>query len=419
MRKRRLAVKSRRALLLALSMLPCAAQDASQRFQTLYSFSGTPDGSDPDSVPALAIGTGGVVYGITALGGDYGSGTAYSLTPPALPGGAWTEAVLHSFGGPTDGALPYSGLAFGSDGFLYGTTEGGGAYGHGTVFSLAPPSVPGEAWTETVVYSFGERAHDGSQPYGTPVFGPHGVLYGTTTTGGPNVCSQGSCGTVFALAPPAAPDGAWTEAILYTFGATGDGYHPASSLLIGHDGSLYGNTVLGGAGSGGTVFRLTPPPSSGGEWAESILLSFGSGGYPIGDLRVGVGPVLYGTTQSSVYSLTPPATAGGSWTYAALAADLPLLFGGVALDKRTGRLYGTTFYGGSENLGSIFMLAPPASPGGAWTDTPIHSFTGSDGSYPVEGMLLSDGVLYGTTASDGVVCSGVGCGTVFSFVLAP
>jgi hypothetical protein len=62
-----------------------------------------------------------------------------------------------------------------------------------------------------------------------------------------------------------------------------------------------------------------------------------------------------------------------------------------------------------ENLGSIFVLVPPAAPGGAWTNTTLHSFTAKGGSLPVEGLLPSNGVLYGTTQQN----ARVGCGTVF------
>ena len=412
------------ALFLALAILPCAtAQKASRPFEYLYRFAGAPDASDPDLVPPLAIGTGGVIYGVTNYGGTYNSGAVYSLTPPALPGGAWTEAVLHGFGAPGDGSLASSGLALGNDGILYGTTAAGGAYGNGTVFSLAPPLAVGGAWTETVLYSLGERADDGAQPYGTPALGEHGVLYATTTKGGPNVCSQGNCGTVFSLTPPSSPGGAWTESILYAFRALDDGDYPSGTLSIGHDGSLYGTTLLGGESGFGTAFRLAPPSSPDGEWTETILHSFGGGQDgtgPAGNLALGAGPVYYGTTQSTVYSLTPPTTTGAPWTYAVLADDLLLTYAGAAVNTGTGALYGATFYGGSKGGGSIFMLVPPATPGGAWTNRTLHSFTRGHGSNPVQSMLLSNGALYGTTpAANTFGGTGKGYGTVFSFVLAP
>ena len=78
-------------------------------------------------------------------------GTVFELTPAA--GGGWTEKVLHSFGNGTDGADPYAGLIFDAAGNLYGTTDEGGTYNHGTVFELTPAG--GGGWTEKVLHSFG------------------------------------------------------------------------------------------------------------------------------------------------------------------------------------------------------------------------------------------------------------------------
>jgi uncharacterized repeat protein (TIGR03803 family) len=88
----------------------------------------------------VAIGAGGVLYGTTQRGGTANNGTVFSLTPPAVPGGIWAEAVLHSFiGGPSDGERPHARLVVDSTGLLYGTTYNGGAdLQPGAVFSLTP-----------------------------------------------------------------------------------------------------------------------------------------------------------------------------------------------------------------------------------------------------------------------------------------
>ena len=68
----------------------------------------------------------------------------FSLTPPASPGGAWTETVLHGFAGGHDGSYP-TGIVIGPDA-LYGTTSdfyGNYPSGAGTVFSLKPPASAG------------------------------------------------------------------------------------------------------------------------------------------------------------------------------------------------------------------------------------------------------------------------------------
>jgi hypothetical protein len=106
----------------------------------LYSFTGqNGDGAYPFG--PVVLGKNGVLYGTTEFGGSFGCysfygvsgcGTVFQLTPPATPGGAWTETVLHQFTGQNgDGALPEAPLALGSNGQLYGTTLYGGAGGNG------------------------------------------------------------------------------------------------------------------------------------------------------------------------------------------------------------------------------------------------------------------------------------------------
>jgi uncharacterized repeat protein (TIGR03803 family) len=122
----------------------------------IHTFTNPPDGTTP-SGPLVLDGSGNL-YGTTqsgGSGGDYPLGTVYKLSPNA-GGSGWTETILHSFTGPSnggpDGALPYAGVIVDAAGNLYGTTVWGGASGAGTVFEVMPQ--PGGAWSETVLYSF-------------------------------------------------------------------------------------------------------------------------------------------------------------------------------------------------------------------------------------------------------------------------
>jgi uncharacterized repeat protein (TIGR03803 family) len=131
----------------------------------------------------------GNLYGTTSQGGTGTLGTVFELSP--MPGGDWVENVLHNFSG-TDGIGPYAGLIFDPSGNLYGTTTGGGAYGHGTVFELAHSA--GGTWTEIVLVSF--TGGMGYVPQGGLIFDSAGNLYGTTIDGGVS-----ADGTVFKLTP--------------------------------------------------------------------------------------------------------------------------------------------------------------------------------------------------------------------------
>jgi uncharacterized repeat protein (TIGR03803 family) len=102
--------------------------------KVLHTFNGT-DGAGPRA--SLILDAAGNLYGTTVGGGTYGYGTVFELTP--IAGGGWTERVLHNFNNDgTDGANPYGGLIFDAAGNLYGTTAWGGTYGTGTVFEITP-----------------------------------------------------------------------------------------------------------------------------------------------------------------------------------------------------------------------------------------------------------------------------------------
>jgi uncharacterized repeat protein (TIGR03803 family) len=155
----------------AIALLMCGAYGAAQPpgLTTIYNFSGTSDGGNPHA--PVVIGEGGVLYGTTWSGGAHSLGTVFSVTPPASPGGAWTETVLYSFqGGTGDGASPNSRLVTGSAGVFYGATAGGGM--GGTLFSLTPPASPAGQWTEAVIHFFGATANDATVPNPRPDDGP-------------------------------------------------------------------------------------------------------------------------------------------------------------------------------------------------------------------------------------------------------
>ena len=188
-----------------LAALLCAAhlltqQAAAASPTTIWSFTGTGgDGEYP--LAPLVFDASGNLYGTTSIGGASSSGTVFKLVPP-VGSGNWTESVLYSFGGGSDGSQPNNGAVFGANGALYGTSYNGGTQNYGTVFEVAPPSSGNGPWTHSVLYLF-QGGYDGQNP-GAAVFGPDGALYGTAGGGPPSGrCTRVGCGIVFRLAPPA------------------------------------------------------------------------------------------------------------------------------------------------------------------------------------------------------------------------
>jgi uncharacterized repeat protein (TIGR03803 family) len=264
------------ALMFAGATLAAAAQSET----TLYSFQNDlTDGNYPEA--GLAADSSGALYGTTFLGGagsggGYDVGTVFKLTPPANPGGAWTEGVIFAFSG-ISGESPYCNLLIDQGtGTLYGTTVGGGLYGEGVVFSLTPPTQSGASWTETVLWNFG-GTDDGAGPYAGVIADAQGRLYGTTYSGGKH-----HAGTVYRLSPPAQLGGVWSEHVLHSFawceGGT-DGGSPFAGVVLDNMGHLYGTTMQGGFDnhSNGVAYMLTPPASGNGAWSETILHTFTGG----------------------------------------------------------------------------------------------------------------------------------------------
>lgn len=79
----------------------------------------------------------GNLYGTTDYGGGgCDCGVIYKLAPG--PKGKWTYTVLHTFGIGDDGGVPEGNLVMDSKGNLYGGTILGGTYGQGVIFELTP-----------------------------------------------------------------------------------------------------------------------------------------------------------------------------------------------------------------------------------------------------------------------------------------
>ncbi len=168
-------------------------------FNPLFSFSGGSNGGQPTG---LIVGPNGSLYGGAQGGiqdcgtdGTQYCGLVFNLAPPptfcrtALC--SWNETVPYRFSSDLDGSGAINLTAFDSQGDLYGTTSTGGALGGGTVFELTPSA---DGWTKTTLFSFDPRNVD-SGPAKVLV-GTDGNLYGIS-----NGLDNGTYGVVFQLSP--------------------------------------------------------------------------------------------------------------------------------------------------------------------------------------------------------------------------
>jgi uncharacterized repeat protein (TIGR03803 family) len=379
-------------------LAPPAKQGDPWTETVLHIFQGNTNNDGASPAGGLVIDAAGNLYGTTAYGGTgncvvlgtlMGCGAVFEMSPPATKGGKWTEKVLYSFPTPKQGFVPAGDLVFDSAGNLYGATTFGGGFGTtcnafyqycGAVFELSPPKTKGGKWTEKLLHGF-RSGTDGANPNGGLVLDSKGNVYGTTFGGGNEIgqCGAGGCGTAFELKPPTQKGGAWTEKVLHRFNYnTSDASNPMAGFVMDLKGNLYGTSMSGGPGPGGTVFRLSPSSKKSGTWIETILHGFN------------------GNT-------------GGYDPEGALIFD------------SAGNLYGTTYTGSGESAGgNIFRMKPPILERRTWTLSALHTFTGNpDGNGPTAAPIFDKlGNLYSTTQYGGTAsgCSFTGCGVVFEIL---
>jgi uncharacterized repeat protein (TIGR03803 family) len=318
--------------------------------------------------------------------------------------------VIYSFAGGNDGAYTDTDLVADSAGNLYGTSVEEGKFGGGTVFQVTSSGV------HTVLYNFTGGA-DGGEPYKGVTLDPAGNLYGTAVTGGTGAGCDGGCGVVYKLTNSG---GTWVQSVLHNFTGGNDGSGPGSGLTFDKQGNLYGTTPTGGAKGFGVIYQLKP--SGSGNWKLSVIHTFTGGadglGGSAGRLILDAAGNLYGTCtvggvngSGTVYELS---FRQGQWHLTTLYAfkdqpDGALPYGGLIFD-RAGNLYGTTYYAGANDLGTVYKLTHS---NGTWTETVLYSFKGgADGDDPIS-TLVSDaaGNLYGTTSDGGA--KSCNCGTIF------
>ncbi len=224
--------------------------------------------------------------------------------------------------------------------------------------TLTVTAPSGQSNVLTTLHSF--DGADGAIPVAL-IQATDGNFYGVTASGGASVACAKGCGTIFRITPGG------TLTTLYSFCsqancADGNG---SAGLIQGADGNFYGTTGTGGAGKGGTIFRISPTG-----------------------------------TLTTLYSFCSQANCADGSGPSGL------------VQGADGNFYGTTEDGGSGNSGTVFKITP------AGTLVTLHSFCSqagcTDGSTPRGALIQSaDGNFYGTTNTGGAVLCGGGCGTVF------
>lgn len=291
---------------------------------------------------------------------------------------SYAVSPVAAFGSSTD---LNNGAVMDASGNLYGTTRSGGANNGGEIYEVAAGT-----GAITALASFGSST--GVEPVGTLVLDSEGNLYGVTQSGGAN-----NGGTVFEL-----PAGSNTISVLASFDNT-SGMWPGGGLAIDREGNLYGFTQEGGSNNYGTVYEL--PNGSG---SISVLASFTNSifqpvGAPVPDASGDIfGNARFGGSNDEGCVFEVAAGSGSSTVvasfYSATTGEMPT--GGLVMDSQ-GNLYGATWMGGANYDGAIFEVDPTAQ-----TITTLASFSDSVGEGEAGTLLLDgQGDLFGTTFEGG------------------
>lgn len=362
----------------------------------------------------FAFGTMGVSFAVSNLD----SGTLPAAPPPLTNSFVGPDGIaFHRFsplsdGVNADGANPAAGVAL-INGVLCGTTLNGGAQGAGTAFYMSADG------SNFVAFRAFTNAPDAGSPAGELSVSGNGFF--STSIGG----GSGGVGAVFAGQTNGSVSVLRNFTIVSADNATNSGGASPTALLAFAGGALYGTTTAGGSGANGTIFSLTTNGAT-----FSVLHNFSvlnsqtgtntDGAIPWGGLILS-GDKLYGTASAGgaggsgvVFSigtnganLTTLHSFAPLDTITATNTDGAIPYGGLVLSN--GMLYGTTFAGGSGGRGNIFSLQTNGS-----SFTVLHHFTATDsvtrtntdGASPSAGLILSNNVLYGTASVGGVGAAG-------------
>jgi len=337
----------------------------------------------------------GYLWGATSVGGANGGGTIFKVHMSSAE-----LTTVHDFteGGPASGSQPFGGMALDGAGYLWGTTNKGGAGDFGTLFKVR--TATGEV-TWVMDFTGEEGPCKGGNPQGALVSDGAGSMLGTTY----------EPSTVFKINTTTS---AFTTLHEFVDTAPGRGYRPQSGL-VNSGGGFFLGTAGGGYGGNGMVFKIN---AATGELSTLVNLgihpSTNEGSNPLSGLVADAEGQLWGTTfsggiasQGTVYKVNPQT--GVLTTMSDFGQDG---WQGVAYPERElvgdglGSFWGVTRTGGANSLGTVYKVNEETG-----TLTLVAEFNLQENGYNPSGALMRDdaGNLWGST----MYSSGSTSGSIF------
>jgi uncharacterized repeat protein (TIGR03803 family) len=370
--------------------------DPTGKVTILHHFLMSAGGDGVNPYGGLLLAKDGSFYGTTySAVGVTGSGSNGGVIFRITPSGSYKK--LWTFTGG-EGGLPKAGLMQAKDGYIYGTSIKGG-YLAGAVYRTSTSGTP------TLVHGF-KGTTDGVQPTCVLLQASDGNLYGTTYAGGAS-----GVGTVFKLTT----GGGFSVVHTFKGPVAQDGSNPVGGLIQASDGNLYGTTATGGQYNLGTIYKI----DRAGTYSVFHSFTVTEGARPFGNLLQANDGNLYGTTYAggrnygTVFKITLTGELTVLHTFAEFRGDGGAAAAGL-VQGTDGKLYGTTYFGGTQNKGVVFRLdaglprtptpSPSASPTATASPTPVSS--------PAAGPSPSPSSSPIPTPSPGPVCANNSCGRV-------
>jgi uncharacterized repeat protein (TIGR03803 family) len=347
----------------------------------------------------------GNIYGPSYYGGSNNLGAVYKYDVASSANSCTgNESIIYSNGGTGGSYGNYANLNEMSDGMLYLPETAGGPTVYGKLTKMnkngsGATTVHNFAWgtlIDTNLYSAGAKmqpnfqtwkafASDGGYPYGFPVEGPDGYIYGTTLLGG-----LGLAGAAYGTVYKVKKDG--SDYKILAFGST---------LSIGTYNTADGGTVTG-----------TMPFAN--VWGNVAFDQLGEYAYFFGGYVAGQ---TFGNVCRVKLDGTAPVEVVHKFTFANGQDPYYLYRGPIIVNNE---LFGTTYFGGTGAYGTVWKLDlsklnaaanPIDAAGKNNTLKIIHNFNFTNGAYPFAGLVYDGKFLYGSTQQGGY--TGTSYGTVY------
>jgi len=325
-------------------------------------------------------------WGVSSIGGQYDKGVVFKTDADGSH-----LSVVYSFNNAGGGAnYPTGALILAANGKLYGTTPFGGTNDKGTIYEFNPI---GNVYTHKFTFS----GPDGAGPWAPLMLASNGKLYGVTTLGGTN-----NVGVIFEFNPET---GVCTKKA--DFQATTTGSQSYGPLMQAANGKCYGLTLMGGANDRGTVFEFDP--ATGALTKKKDLSTIGVSS-AFGTFCEASNGKLYGVGETG-----GSADLGGVFEYDISSSTLTKVYDftnaatgdkpeATLIEGSAGKLHGTTIFGGSASLGTLFEFSLATK-----TLTKKVDFAGAaNGANPNSKLMkAANGKLYGMTYFGGSANKGV------------